>query len=223
MFTKNTLKLFSPRRLFILFLRPFLTAGTMLMFWRHVVTPRWAHNFPIEDSQVLANFVTMIACFHAIIAALTLATAISGRQKMYECLDQGNYIRFVQFREERIFWPVHLLLFCFSLCMVVGTMLIGYKSLITGTFVVFTTSLVITLYWEVAMVADDPLNSRWYRYEERVSDKLRLMTMAEAVALTEEEQRRRELLEGSSLCLRRFPTLDDQGIMDSFSRRLNVR
>lgn len=220
--SKEARKAFTFKRIRILFARPSIITFVMVVIWRRLVVPYISHWFHHLDIEVTASTLATAAVFHAILAAWVLSNALAGRQRMYECLETRNFVRFVQYRDERIFWPLHLLLVCFSIMMVVGAMMVSYQSLASGYYVLIAVTMMVTVYWEVAMVADDPLNSRWYEDDDHISSDCRTMDLSRARAIMEHERGVAELFEKSSIQQRLLYGPEDQILMKQFLSRCKL-
>lgn len=173
---------------------PTVFAVIMYGVWRGVDL-YYGHYFSSEDTQLLGGIAGLVAAFHAIIAALTLSKADSGRRDMHRALNCGEYVQFVDLRDERIFWPIHWMLGSFSGIIIVCVMIIHYATEISGVCVVSGVSWVLAMYWQAALVTDNPLNSAWYRDDDvQIPEEFRTITRAQAELRMAEEKIRREMV-----------------------------
>lgn len=219
MFTKEARKAFEWRRLKIIFYRPMMITLCTVGFWRLVIVRFFSHWLSQLDMEATIGIAAVAAVSHTVIVAWALNNAIAGREKMYESLAERLYVMFVKFREQRIFWPLHPLLMLTSILMLMGVMLTKYQSLVTGYYAVACLTMIVAVFWEVAMVADDPLNSRWYDDDDHISTHDREMTMDEANAIMAREAAIKQLFAESALHRRLYYEPEDLRLMDAFRRR----
>lgn len=223
MLTEEARKAFTFKRLRLLFFRPMVILVISLAFWRLVVVERFRHWLSYLDTEAIAMSVGASVLYHAVVATWAFGYALSGRQRMHDCInvEPRNLVAFVQLRDDRIFWPVHPLLLCFSILTQFGTMIVDYQSMVSGYFAMTTATIIVTLYWEVGMVADDPVNSRWYDDDERIPKEYRSKEFTKDDA-REIMDRERSLAESSlayAIARRLRYESEDFKLMSDFCRR----
>lgn len=175
------------RKARLLYPKPVGFTGVVLGLW-FLVRSWFGHLFPLNDNQVAAQAAEIIAVFHAMIAARVYSKTTDERDALYESLDRGDYIRFVRLRDKRIEWYTHWMLATFSTALLISVSIIHYDSTITGGFTVAATALIVSVYWQAAMVADDPIKSGWFDEDGIITNELREMTMEQALAKMRDAQ-----------------------------------
>jgi hypothetical protein len=164
------------------------------VWWQ--IHSRFGHHFSADETQLLIGVAGFIGVFHGIIAAMTITKADTGRREMHRALNCGEFVQFVDLRDERIFWPIHWMLGSFSFMIIVCVMIIHYSTWVTGTFTVTAVSFLLAIYWQAANVTDKPLSSGWYRNDDiQIPEEYRTMTRAQAELRMEERKLQREAKE----------------------------
>lgn len=175
------------RKARLMFIKPFGFTALIFGCWV-LVRLRFGHLFPLDDNQVAAQAAEIVAVFHAMIAARVYSKTTDERDELYEALDRGDYVKFVRLRDKRIEWHTHWMLATFSTVLIISVSIIHYESWVTGSFTVAAAALIVSVYWQAAMVADDPIGSGWLDDDGIITEELRHLTMEQAVTKMREVQ-----------------------------------
>jgi archaellum biogenesis protein FlaJ (TadC family) len=118
--------------------------------------------FSEDDIEwVLVALLPFVGLAYGGLAVKIMEKVINENDEVHWSVESGNFELFKRYAPRRIKRTVHFLLGTFSIAMTVPFMLINYQSVWTGTFILFSITFIISVYWQVATVLDDPFNEMW--------------------------------------------------------------
>ncbi len=142
-------------------LRPFILAILTTGLWAKLHP--YGYHFHHEDTSVLTEGgIATLAVLFGLIAAVVLNAIWERYRQIVVAVLKKDRETFLLYRDERIPIMLHLLLLSFSLplwCIIVA---LEYRSLWSGSAVVFAVTFSLALFWVVATELENPAQSPWF-------------------------------------------------------------
>lgn len=144
------------------FLRPLIMSGLAAALWYYVFrTYEW--HVPDQDMGAFGVLLGALSTLHAIIAGAVITMVWSDYEKFCDAAQDGSMERMKRLLSRRMPRPLRWFLLMLSVNNQIILSLFPYTTDWVGIIATASLALVLTFFYEVAYVLDNPIKAVWYR------------------------------------------------------------
>ncbi len=146
-------------------IKPLIFSVVVVLIWYFINylfgSSFFLSNLKLDEGIMASGTIAILGIFYALLTAFVFTTVWQQWVAIEESIKTKNKEEFIKHKDKRIPFTVKLLVFLFSVFLILAFFLISFKNIITGVFSIFVISFILFIYWQVILDLDDPFTGIW--------------------------------------------------------------